>query len=90
MIFLQPGWILAFVCAYVFYGAGEVEARDGARNNRMVWAGLSIALSALVIQAFRGGWLLVLLAQAGLFVGIGVFRALRESKSSATRPDQQG
>ena len=90
MIFLQPGWILAFVCAYVFYGAGQFEARDGARNNRMLWAGLSLALSALVIQAFRGGWLAVLLAQAGLFVAIGLFRALRESKSSVTGPDREG
>jgi hypothetical protein len=89
VIFLQPGWILAFVCAYVFYGAGQFEARDGARNNRMLWAGLSIALSAFVIQVFRGGWLLVLLAQAGLFAGIGIFRAVRESKSSVTEPDRE-
>ncbi|HEX3844489.1 MAG TPA: hypothetical protein VHV80_09020 [Steroidobacteraceae bacterium] len=90
MIFLQPSWVLAFVCAYVLYGAGQFEARDGARNNRMLWAGLSIALSAGVIQVFRGSWLSVLLAQAGLFVGIGIFRALRESKSGVTRPDREG
>lgn len=89
MIFLQPSWIVAFVCAYVFYGAGQFEARAGARNNRMVWAGLSIALSALVIQVFHGSWLLILLAQAGLFVGIGIFRALRESKGAVARPDRE-
>jgi hypothetical protein len=86
VIFLQPSWVLAFVCAYVFYGAGQFEARAGARNNRMLWAGLSIALSSLIIQVFRGSWVSVLLAQAGLFVGIGIFRVLRESKSGVTRP----
>jgi len=80
MIFLQPSWILAFVCAFVLYGAGKRDPtiRDGA-NNSILWAGLSIAVSALVIHVIGGGWILVLLAQAALFVGIGVFRAYRDS-----------
>ena len=78
MIFLQPNWIIAFVCAYTFYGAGRFEARDGARDNAILWAGLSIATSALVIQEFQGGWIYVLLAQVGLFIGIGIYRSLRE------------
>ena len=78
MIFLQTSWIIAFVCAFTFYGAGKAEARDGGRHSGVLWAGLSIATSALLIQFVGAGWLLVLLGQAGLFVGIGIFRALRK------------
>jgi hypothetical protein len=79
VIFLQPSWIIAFVCAFVLYGAGKRDPtiQDGA-NYSILWAGLSIAVSAVVIHVFGGGWLLVLLAQAGLFAGIGVFRAYRD------------
>jgi hypothetical protein len=85
VIFLQTNWIIAFVCAYIFLHAGRLEARgssletrSGSRDNGILWAGLSIATSALVIQVFGGGWLFVLLAQAGLFIGIGIYRAWRE------------
>lgn len=87
MIFLQPNWLIGFVCAFVFYGAAEMEAPAGRRGNAILWAGLSIALSALVIHVFGSGWFLVLVAQAVLFVGIGVVRALRESKSSVKSGD---
>jgi hypothetical protein len=79
MNFLQSNWIIAFVCTVTYYNAGKFEARSGARDHGVLWAGLSIAISALVIQIFGGSWLFVLVAQAGLFVGIGVFRALRNS-----------
>jgi hypothetical protein len=78
MTFLQPALILAFVCAFTFYGAGKAEARNGGRNNGVLWAGLSIAVSALLIRLFGAGWLLVVLGQAALFVGIGIVRALRD------------
>lgn len=79
MIFLTPAWIIAFVFAFVFYGAGKRDptVRDGA-DLSMLWAGISIAISALVIQVFSGGWILVVIAQVALFVGIGVFRAFRD------------
>ena len=77
MFYLQPNWILAFVCAFVLYGAGKAEAREAGRNAGLLWAGLSIAVSALLIQFFGAGWFLVLVGQAALFVGIGVFRAMR-------------
>jgi hypothetical protein len=79
MIFLQPNWILAFVCAFVFFGAGKQNMGiPGGKNQSYLWAGLSIAVSALVIHFFSAGWILVLLAQAGLFVAIGVFGSLRD------------
>jgi hypothetical protein len=44
MIFLQPSWVLAFVFAFVYLGAGRMEERHGdGRNNGILWAGLSIA-----------------------------------------------
>jgi hypothetical protein len=78
MIFLQPNWIIAFVCAFTYFGAGKAEARSGGRDNGLLWAGLSIVVSALLIRLFGAGWFLVLLGQAGLFVGIGIFRAMRD------------
>ena len=78
MFYLQPVWIIAFVCAFVFFGAGKQNAGIlGGKNQSFLWAGLSIAISAFVIHFFSAGWPLVLLAQAGLFVAIGVFGSLR-------------
>lgn len=79
MIFLQPVWIIAFVCAFVFFGAGKQNAGIlGGKNRSYLWAGLSIAVSAFVISFFSAGWILVLAAQAGLFVAIGIFGSLRD------------
>jgi hypothetical protein len=77
MIFLQTNWIIAFVCAFVLYGAGKAEARDAGRYAGLLWAGLSIAVSALLIRFLGAGWLLVLVGQAALFAGIAIFRAMR-------------
>jgi hypothetical protein len=79
MIFLQTNWIIAFVCAFVFYGAGKQNASmPGGSNQSVPWTGLSIAVSALVIHLFGAGWIFVLVAQAGLFVAIGIFRSFRD------------
>jgi hypothetical protein len=78
MIFLQANWILAFVCAVTYYQMGRMEAREG-RDSGMLWAGLSIAVSALVIQLLSAGWILVVLAQIGLFAAITIFRTVRDS-----------
>jgi hypothetical protein len=79
MTFLTTSWIIAFVCAFVFFGAGKQNATlPGGSNQSFLWAGLSIGVSALVIQVFHAGWLLVLIAQFGLFVAIGFFRAFRD------------
>jgi hypothetical protein len=77
MTFLQANWIFAFVCAFVLYGAGKAEARDTGRNDGLLWAGLSIAVSAMLIRFLGAGSILVLVGQAALFVGIGVFRSMR-------------
>ena len=79
MIFLQTNWIIAFVCAFVFFGAGKQNAGiAGGKNYSFLWMGLSIAVSAVVIHLFSAGWVLVLVAQLGLFAAIGIFRTLRD------------
>jgi hypothetical protein len=79
MTFLQANWIIAFVCAFILYGAGKKDLTvRGSEDRSILWAALSIAVSALVIQVFAAGVVHVLLAQAALFVGIGVFRALKD------------
>ncbi|HKE93857.1 MAG TPA: hypothetical protein VKB34_06090 [Povalibacter sp.] len=79
MIFLQPNWIIAFVCAFVFYGAGKQNRGiPGGKDQSLFWTGLSIGVSALTIQFLGAGWILVLVAQFGLFVAIGIFRTFRE------------
>ncbi len=79
MIFLQPTWIIAFVCAFVFFGAGKQNVGiPGGKNQSFLWAGLSIGVSALVIGLLGAGWILVLVAQCALFVAIGILRSFRE------------
>ena len=78
MIFLQPNWILAFVCAFTLFGAGKAEAKGGGPDHSLQWGALSVATSAVLIKFFDAGWFLVLLGQFGLFIGIGIFRAMRD------------
>lgn len=86
MDFLQSTWMLAFVSAFVLYGSGKIESGNGARKG-MLWAGLSIAASLLVIKGLGGGWPSELLAQVGVFVGIAVIRTLLDSRDSAKRSE---
>jgi hypothetical protein len=78
VIFLQPNFIIAFVCGFVFYGMGKEEQKLGEPDRGMIWAGLSAAASGAVIALAHGGWLSVLGAQLLLFIGIGVYRAIVE------------
>lgn len=80
LTFLQSNWLLAFVSAFTFLTAGQFEAQHGnGRNNGLLWAGLSIATSAIVIELLQGGWLFVLLVQLALFVAIGAVRAFLDN-----------
>jgi len=82
MIFLQPNWILGFVCAFIFFAAGKQNADwiSGGKNFSFLWAFLSIAVSALVIRFLNAGWPLVLISQAVLFFAIGAIRAMRDPR----------
>jgi hypothetical protein len=79
MDLLQSPLVLALVCALTFYGAGAHEARSGGDNHGLLWAALSALTSTLVLMAFDDSWAALLIAQLALFVGIGVFRAMRET-----------
>jgi len=59
--------------AVFFHRAAEFE-----NESSLLWSGLSVLVSALVVFLFHAGWLGILLGQIGLFIGIGVFRMLRK------------
>jgi hypothetical protein len=73
-------WVLALVCVAIFFGAGRHEARFGGSDHSVLWAALSIALSALVVLVFKGTWAYLFVSQVLLFIGIGVARAARGGK----------
>ena len=66
--------LLTAVFAAFFYRAAEVE-----NASRLLWCGLSIAISAAVLFFLHWGWLGIVLGQVGLFAGITVFRMTRKS-----------
>ena len=74
MPFYSFNLVLMVVFAIFFYRAGELEDSPG-----LLWAALSALISFLVWQWLRWGLLAMILGQIGLFVGIGVFRAIRKS-----------
>ena len=73
MPYLEIAVALVFVTA--FAKGGEMEAKTSGSNHGLLWAALSLAVSALVIAVLGlgAGWLIV--AQLGLFVAIGAIRA---------------
>jgi hypothetical protein len=67
--------LIIVICAIFFHRAAEFE-----NESSLVWTGLSVVISVMTLFVFRWGWLGCLLGQAGLFLGITIFRMLR-SKS---------
>jgi len=76
--FLKSPILLAIVCAYTYYVLGAHEAEQGERHRGMLWAALSAAVSFVAAYLFQWGWGALLAAQVMLFLGIAVFRAIRE------------
>ena len=70
--------MLALVCAVTFFRAGRLESVGEAYDYSFLWALMSALLSALVLVALKAPWIVLLLCQIGLFLGIGVYRALRD------------
>ena len=70
--------VLALVSALTFFGAGQLDSRGEAHDYSLPWALMSALLSALVLVGFKGSWAVLLLSQFGLFIGIGVFRFIRD------------
>lgn len=80
MGFMNPAVIIGVAAAFTFYAMGEYESRGRASRLRApVWALVSAIITYLAIVGLDGGVITVLLAQLGLFIGIGVVRVLRDS-----------
>jgi hypothetical protein len=73
MPFYSYNFILTVVFAVVLYRAGVQDESPG-----LLWAALSVAISLVVWLVLGWGVLPLIIAQAALFIGIGVFRVLRE------------
>ena len=65
--------VLMIVFAIFFYRAGEFEDSPG-----LLWAALSVIISLAIWQWLHWGLLAMVLGQVALFIGIGVFRAIRK------------
>lgn len=72
-MFYSFSFVLLLVSAVFFYRAGEFEGSSG-----VLWAALSVVISVLAWRVLKSGLLVMLLCQVGLFIGIGVVRAVRK------------
>ena len=70
--------VLALVCVITFFSAGRLDSRGEAYDFSFLWALMSAALSTLVLVVFKAPWIVHLLSQIALFLGIGVYRFLRD------------
>lgn len=75
--------IAAFVCMVAFFRAGRLDSTGEAHDYAFPWALMSVLVSALVLVGLKGSWFVLMLCQIGLFLGIGVYRALRDPTGSA-------
>ena len=57
----------------LYFNAGKMEARSGATDHSVLWAALSLLTSIFALWA-GGGWVLWLIAQIGLLIGIALVR----------------
>ena len=77
---LGSEWLLALVFVMLFFGAGKHEARFGGHDHSILWAALSIGLSALLVLVLNAGAPVLFVAQVGLFITIAIFRALHDKR----------
>lgn len=64
---------LCIVGMSLYYNAGRIDARNGQADHSILWASLSLLVSSLAFWA-GAGWLLWLLAQSALLIGIALAR----------------
>lgn len=69
---------LALVCIVTFFRAGRFESAGEAHDFSFPWALMSALLSAFAVLVLGASWPVLLALQVGLFVGIGVYRAVRD------------
>lgn len=72
----MPYFTIAIVVmsAVFFHRAAEFE-----NESTVLWPGLSLLVSAATLFCFHWGWWGILPGQAGLLLGIAVFRLLRKT-----------
>ena len=68
---------LCIIGMSLFFNAGKIEARGGAADHSVLWAALSLLTSVLAFWA-GAGWILWLVAQIGLLIGIAAMRVILE------------
>ena len=76
MPFYSLTFCFLLACAFFFYRAGEFER---GRSPGLLWAALSILISAAIWGWLHGGLIAVALGQVGLFAGITLYRVWKES-----------
>ena len=76
MPYMEIAVALVFVSA--FAKGGEMEARSGGRNHGLIWAALSLLVSALVVVVLGRGAVWLIAAQLVLFVAIAAVRVWLE------------
>lgn len=77
---LGSEWLLALVFVVLYFGAGKHEARFGGNDHAILWAALSIGLSAVLVLVLKGTAPVLFVAQVGLFITIAVVRALHDKR----------
>jgi biotin transporter BioY len=65
--------LMMVACAIFFHRATEFE-----NESSLIWTGLSVVISVMTLFVLGWGWLGCLLGQAGLLLGITIFRILRK------------
>ena len=66
--------ITIIASAIFFYRGAKVDG-----SSTVLWVVLSVVISLLLFTLFRVGVMGIILGQAGLFLGITIFRIVRES-----------
>ena len=66
--------IAIIACAIFFYRGAKLDG-----SSAVLWVVLSVVISLLLRTFFHAGLAGILLGQAGLFLGIAIFRVIRES-----------
>jgi hypothetical protein len=61
--------VIVATCAVFFWRAAEFE-----HASRLLWGGLSLLISVVMLYWLHWGFLGILLGQIGLYIGIAIFR----------------
>jgi hypothetical protein len=65
--------IAIIVSAIFFYRGAKVDG-----SSAILWVVLSVVISILLLTLFHAGVVGIILGQAGLFLGISIFRVIRD------------